>query len=245
VELIINNWDKYNPKRDQKSYTWLRLSNDIGTQSDLFGMTAEMKFIWILLLCEASKKNSGDISIKSSYLSHISQCSDETIEKTVKHLESEGIVTLNSYDTVLPRDDVTTTPTNVRTYERTPVAKDDIPFKEIIDHLNTRLKSTFKISTVKSRDCVKARWNEDCSLEDFKKVVDAKMVDYLKGGFEKKYLRPETLFGNKFDGYLQEYEPKHTELLDGITDSDNDRGREETVGPCGEEGINSIFAGFS
>ena len=40
--------------------------------------------------------------------------------------------------------------------------------------------------------------------DDFKKVIDVKSLEWNKDPKMCKYLRPETLFGNKFEGYLNE-----------------------------------------
>jgi uncharacterized phage protein (TIGR02220 family) len=42
---------------------------------------------------------------------------------------------------------------------------------------------------------------ESFTVDDCKKVIDAKKSEW-EGTDYAKYLRPETLFGNKFEGYL-------------------------------------------
>ena len=44
-------------------------------------------------------------------------------------------------------------------------------------------------------------------IEDFKKVIDSKSKEWLNTDFEK-YLRPATLFGTKFENYLNEANKK-------------------------------------
>ena len=80
--------------------------------------------------------------------------------------------------------------------------KCEIPYVEIIDYLNLKTKSHYKYSTNKTIACIKARWNEGFMLEDFKKVIDNKSKEWLGDPKYENYLRPETLFGNKFEGYL-------------------------------------------
>ncbi|MGI1836461.1 conserved phage C-terminal domain-containing protein [Lactococcus garvieae] len=60
----------------------------------------------------------------------------------------------------------------------------------------------------KNINLVKARYNEGFLLEDFKKVIDIKFAEWGKDTEMNKYLRPETLFGTKFDGYLNQ-KPLH------------------------------------
>ena len=81
--------------------------------------------------------------------------------------------------------------------------------KQVIDYLNERLGSNYKSNTPKTRDKIKARINEGFILEDFKKVIDIKFIEWKGTEFEK-YLRPETLFGTKFESYLNQKVKKAT-----------------------------------
>ena len=51
---------------------------------------------------------------------------------------------------------------------------------------------------------IMARFNEGYTLEDFKQVIDIKTAEWKDSPEFSKYLRPETLFGTKFDGYLNQ-----------------------------------------
>ena len=83
---------------------------------------------------------------------------------------------------------------------------DDIPYQEIIDYLNECIGSHYRASTGKTRTLIKARFKEGFTLEDFKTVI-WKMCREWKESEMVKYLRPETLFGTKFEGYLNRVEP--------------------------------------
>lgn len=72
---------------------------------------------------------------------------------------------------------------------------------EILDHLNMRTNQHYKSTTKKTRDLIKARFKEGFTLEDFKTVIDKMCVEWMNTDMQK-YLRPETLFGNKFESYL-------------------------------------------
>lgn len=78
-----------------------------------------------------------------------------------------------------------------------------IPFAEIIGHLNEKTGKGYKDSTPKTRRLIESRWAEGFTLEDFKAVIDVKSGDWA-GTEMERYLRPETLFGPKFEGYLNE-----------------------------------------
>lgn len=82
--------------------------------------------------------------------------------------------------------------------------QDDVPYKEIVDYLNLKTSKSYKHSTSKTKSLIKARWNEGFRVDDFKKVIDNKCFEWVGNPGMAKYLRPETLFGNKFEGYLNE-----------------------------------------
>ncbi len=86
--------------------------------------------------------------------------------------------------------------------------KEKIPYKEILDYLNQKTGSHYK-DVKGNQKLIKARWHEGYRLDDFKKVIDNKTDAWLgvvaKDGREmSQFLRPSTLFGNKFDQYLNE-----------------------------------------
>lgn len=81
--------------------------------------------------------------------------------------------------------------------------KNNIMVAEIISYLNEKTGKNFKSGVPKNRDLIKARINEGYVLEDFKKVIDNKVAEWNNTEMSK-YLRPETLFSNKFDGYLNQ-----------------------------------------
>lgn len=56
----------------------------------------------------------------------------------------------------------------------------------------------------KTKRLLLARFKEGYTLEDFKQVIDIKTAEWKDSPEFSKYLRPETLFGSKFDGYLNQ-----------------------------------------
>lgn len=82
-----------------------------------------------------------------------------------------------------------------------------IPYSEIISYLNEKAGRSFR-NTDANKRLIKARWKEGYKLEDFQKVIDNKVLDWtgktINGQPAEKYLQPSTLFGTKFDNYLNE-----------------------------------------
>jgi uncharacterized phage protein (TIGR02220 family) len=79
-----------------------------------------------------------------------------------------------------------------------------LPVSEIITYLNEQCNSTYRASSRKTKEFIQARWNEGFRLDDFKRVIDIKADEWRNDPFWSKYLRPETIFGPKFESYLNQ-----------------------------------------
>lgn len=84
--------------------------------------------------------------------------------------------------------------TNVNTDKKSNVAV-------IVDYLNKAAGTNYRASTKATARHIEARLNEGFTTQDFFTVIDKKAAEW-KGGDMEKYLRPETLFGSKFESYL-------------------------------------------
>jgi uncharacterized phage protein (TIGR02220 family) len=73
--------------------------------------------------------------------------------------------------------------------------------KNIIDYLNKKANTHWRCNSKDTIKHIKARLDEGYTEEDFKKVIDRKCADWL-GTEWQDYLRPMTLFGTKFESYL-------------------------------------------
>ena len=82
--------------------------------------------------------------------------------------------------------------------------------KEIIDYLNSKCNTRYRANTESTRKHINARLKEGYTVEDFKQVIDTKVAEWGKDTKMRKFLRPETLFGTKFEGYLNQSIPTKT-----------------------------------
>jgi len=79
-------------------------------------------------------------------------------------------------------------------------------YSEVINYLNLKTNQNYKPTTKKTQALIKSRLAEKFTLDDFKKVIDIKCSQWLDDEKFSPYLRPETLFGPKFEGYLNQKE---------------------------------------
>lgn len=83
-----------------------------------------------------------------------------------------------------------------------PQPKEPDPTEEVVDHLNQRAGTHYKATTANTRKLIKARLKEGFTVDEIKLVIDKKCADWLNNPAMVEYLRPETLFGSKFESYL-------------------------------------------
>ncbi|RPJ37394.1 MAG: hypothetical protein EHM27_13330 [Deltaproteobacteria bacterium] len=79
---------------------------------------------------------------------------------------------------------------------------DPIPYEEIIGFLNEKTGKNFKANAEESQKLIRARWKTGFRLVDFRKVIENMTVRWGKDPERSQYLRPITLFGTKFESYL-------------------------------------------
>lgn len=84
---------------------------------------------------------------------------------------------------------------------------DHAPYQEIISYLNQQAGTSYRASSKATQRLVHARMSEDFTVEDFKKVIDIKVAAWKDDPKMSQYLRPATLFGTKFESYLNEPMP--------------------------------------
>lgn len=96
-------------------------------------------------------------------------------------------------------------------------------YVEIIDYLNKKANTRYRSNTKDTRVLIKKRLNDGFLLEDFMKVIDNKILDWKDTEYEK-YIRPKTLFSEKFERYLNEKvitKPKEEPIERGYANLDD------------------------
>lgn len=192
-----------------------------------------------------SLDNDDGCSAGNEYLASFCQCSETKVSTAIKKLIELGYIYQQSFN-----GRVRILKSRLSNFERQTfknlkadfnnfkaINKDNnknklINYKYIVGYLNDKTGCSYKPTTPKTQTLIRARFNEGFTEDDFKKVIDNKVKDW-KGTEWEQYLRPETLFGTKFENYLNtketpkrqnstNYERKYTkeELDSFFTDID-------------------------
>lgn len=87
--------------------------------------------------------------------------------------------------------------------------------REIVKYLNEVCGTNYKASAEDTIKHINARLKEGYTIDDFKKVIDIKHDEWKDTEWEK-YLRPKTLFGTKFESYINQKKIEKKEELTAV-----------------------------
>ena len=138
-----------------------------------------------------------------------------------KTSETKGFITYNTYKAVDVDDLITSSKTELDTSSKTEPnnivtnnivtnnidnveQSSTIPYSEIINYLNEKAGTSFRSNSKDNQKHISARWNDGYRIEDFFSVIDIKVSEWKTDKKMYPYLRPSTLFGTKFESYLQQ-----------------------------------------
>jgi len=169
-------------------------------------------------------------NLSLAFLSNATSCDKRQVQRELKELEKLNIITQNiksgsyrkisfnnNYKTWLTAGKNTIGEfTNVTIGKNTNKSIGELPnqerkkqnFKEniytpVINYLNEKCCTSYKQSSIKTKACINARIKEGFTIENFKQVIDTKAAEWMNTDMAR-YLRPETLFGTKFESYLNQ-----------------------------------------
>ena len=132
---------------------------------------------------------------------------EHMIERKMNHLTT--IITICNYDkfqfnekTNEPSNEVPDElPLEPQTNKKKERIKESIVW--VVNYLNRICGTKYKTGSKKTSSLITARINDGFEGKDFKTVIDKKFKDW-KSTEHEKYLRPSTLFGTKFEEYLNQ-----------------------------------------
>lgn len=131
--------------------------------------------------------------------------------------------------------------------EKENIIKEKENIIEIINYLNQKTHKQYRYTTSKTQTLIRARFKEGFNVDDFKKVIDIKTNQWMGTEWEQ-YLRPETLFGTKFENYLNQNgtiknRPDwYSDYLDEVKNEKNRRNKNDKN--LSQDDMNKIFNDF-
>lgn len=102
---------------------------------------------------------------------------------------------------------------------------------EVVKYMNEKCKTKYRGNSEYVMRKISARMKEGyTNIDDYKKVIDKKSGQWLGTEYEK-YLRPDTLFGSKFEIYLNQKDKNYERRMKA-------KQREEQKGIIEDDGMN-------
>lgn len=92
------------------------------------------------------------------------------------------------------------------------VKKDKNIYKNIVEHLNQKTGKNYKYNSKETIRLINSRLNCGFTEQDFYTVINNKCATWMSDVKMIEFLRPQTLFGTKFETYLQDISRKPQEL---------------------------------
>jgi len=93
----------------------------------------------------------------------------------------------------------------LKSIKKSNTVENDLDVVSVLQYLNEKAQKDFQATSKPTERLVKARYQEGYTLDDFKKVIDWKVKEWLNDPHWQKYLRPSTLFNaTHFENYLEE-----------------------------------------
>ena len=87
-------------------------------------------------------------------------------------------------------------------------------YSRVVSRLNELASKKFSPKTKTTIGFINARLKEGYVEEDFYKVIDVKVKEWLNDPMMNKFLRPKTLFGTNFESYLNQEQELKEQIQD-------------------------------
>lgn len=144
-------------------------------------------------VCIELTKQSLIINVVRNRKVNIEKINEKIIEKPLKLINEKTIKVVDKKTIEKPLKSIN---------DKTTKSNNDL-IKKIIDYLNEKTNKKFTIKNKQTLRFINARIKDGYNEIDFKKVIDIKTEKWLNTSMED-YLRPQTLFSQKMEGYLNE-----------------------------------------
>lgn len=202
-------------------------------------LTANAKLLYGEITALAN--SSGVCWASNAYFSKLYQVSKGTISRWIHSLEDAGYITVevvrreggevesrniyiapplkNEYTPPIKNDGTpplkndkgnNTSSSNITSFNRYSPS-----YERIVNHLNDRTGQHYRPSSRKTQSLIHARLEEGYTEDDLMAVIDSRAADWMDDDRMRRYLRPETLFGTKFEGYLNAAGQTRKMAMDG------------------------------
>lgn len=202
IEITILNWEKYNPKRDQKTYTWFKLQNDLPFSVSIEQLNFRQRWLFICLLCEASRRNMPNFTTTLQILSRFCSIRGDLCKNDVKVLQEASMILVTYINSAAARCRNTTPRIDKNRIEyidqSTAKAVDMIKFD--FDSIYKRYPR--KIGKKKGQQIFKSCIKSEEDFQKLSKSTDNYNYYILKNKIEIKFVKHFDTFMRNWEDWL-------------------------------------------
>lgn len=206
LEITISNWNRIQPKSELVRHPhWLKIKNEMPGSYSLSALSAEQKWVWVCLLCTASKKHSALFKIEDESFARWVGVTTEVLNDAIQKLETDSSLTVNRQSTD-PRVDQSRKEKNRVEKKRNTLSssastQNDPP--EALFQIWNSFSPPFHVCrqvSKKRKSLGLVRWKENPSAEYWQKTLERlARSDFATGGGERGwkadvdwFLKPDT-----------------------------------------------------
>ena len=200
ITVTITNWEKYNPRKDQKKPSWFRMSNDLLDHPDFVDFSPIEFHAMLYILSQASKRNCSNIELVFAH-AMLRNVAKDVLISTLNKLEQIQFVQLTQNIRAIDFTDEHAT--NERTNERTPqlqLARAGTP--AALFEFDRFAKKYPKPKGPKAEE----RFHEQIKTEQDIADLDTALKNYMKMLSIETWRKPKqdfaTFLGTKRTGYF-------------------------------------------
>lgn len=192
--LTLTNWDKFNPKRDQKSYTWARVDMNIFMDPRVYDMPPEAKIVWVQVILDCTSHNGQLTLVDSSHYAYKLRIPEKKV------MEAIEIITARQLATAHDRPLLFTTPTNERTDEQTVNDRRTVAPK--FDYISLYWDYPRHIKKGEFLKRCKTNIKTQKQFDDFKKALDNYKQHLANTNTEPQFIKHPTTFLSEWKDWL-------------------------------------------
>ena len=141
------------------------------------------------------------------HFSELIGISKQAVSNAISALEKNKYISIDNSNTKRNNGRIITIHSDVPPIHSDVQSKDNKTINKtintIVDFLNTLTGKRHR-ATDKTKTLIKSRLKEGFTLDDFKHVIEVKNQQWKDDEKMSVFIRPDTLFGTKFDGYLNQ-----------------------------------------
>jgi len=175
MRILINNWEKYNHRKDVKATSWFRLNNDWIIDPKFYNFDPSEKMVWIYLLSHSSRKMKPEFHFDPDFTAHLLNLKRSKIDSAINKLQAVECITLRARnagvtDTIVDVPLQTDRQTDRQTFRtKTPYREIAILWNTICGVKYRKIQNPEKLN--KSRkDKLTSRWKQKPSLVYWEKM---------------------------------------------------------------------------